>query len=104
MAQIIAYIKKNQQAVQGFQPNRSYTKAEADAKFGSSSGGTPVDNEVVSGSGTTFTLVGTPVAGSVKVYALGQRIALTTDYSISGSVITTVSSWSAGDIVADYRT
>lgn len=33
----ILYIKRNQQAVQGFPVNRSYTKAEADAKFGSGS-------------------------------------------------------------------
>ncbi len=68
-----------------------------------SASGNVVDNEVVAGSGTTFTLAATPIAGSVKVYALGQRLKLTTDYSISSATITTVGSWSAGDIVADYR-
>lgn len=69
-----------------------------------SGGATFVENEVISGSGTGFTLAGTPIAGSVKIYALGQRLVLTTDYSISGTAVTTVSSWSAGDLIADYRT
>lgn len=72
---------------------------------GSSSGSTTnfIENEVVAGSGTSFILANSPVAGSVKVYALGQRLVLTTDYTISGTTITTVSSWNAGEIVADYR-
>ena len=70
---------------------------------GSAGANTTVDNEVVSGSATTFTLANTPVAGTVKVYAIGQRLTLTTDYSIVGAVITTVSSWSAGQILADYE-
>jgi len=68
-----------------------------------SSGITFVENEVVSGSGTTFTLANTPVALSVHVYGAGQRLVLTTDYTISGKIITTVNSWNATDIVADYR-
>jgi len=92
-------LNKGEQMIQGFPVNRSYSKSEADAKFG----GSNVDGEVVGGSGTTFTLANTPVAGSVKVYGLGQRLALTTDYTISGAVITTVNSWNAGEIVADYR-
>ncbi len=70
---------------------------------GSSGSVTYYDNEVVAGSGTSFTLANTPSAGSVHVYALGQRLVPITDYSISGSVITTVFPWSIGDIVADYR-
>lgn len=62
-----------------------------------------VDNEVVSGSGTSFTLASTPTVGSVHVYGLGQRLVLTTDYSITTTAITTVNSWSAGQIIADYR-
>lgn len=64
-----------------------------------------VENEIVSGSGTTFTLANTPVALSVHVFALGQRLTLgaSNDYTISGAVITTANSWSAGAIVADYR-
>jgi hypothetical protein len=62
-----------------------------------------VDNEVVSGSGTSFTLANTPIAGSVKIYALGQRLIPTNDYTISGTGITTINSWSSGDLQADYR-
>lgn len=62
-----------------------------------------VDNEVAGGSGTTFTLANTPTAGSVKVYALGQKLVLTTDYSITSSTLTMVSPWSAGDIIVEYR-
>lgn len=72
----------------------------------SSSGGTAtdfVDNEVVSGSGTSFTLANAPIAGSVKLHGRGQRLKVTTDYSITGSAITTVDSWAAGDLIADYR-
>ncbi len=71
----------------------------------SSSGGSTnfVDNEVVSGSGTTFTLANTPVAGSEHVFANGQRLYPTTDYTIAGAVITTILTWSAGTILADYR-
>lgn len=79
----------------------------AELMHGGSSGGTSsvtfVNNEVVAGSGTTFTLANTPTAGSVDVYALGQHLVPTTDYTISGAVITTVSSWSAGNILASYR-
>jgi len=73
---------------------------------GTSTGGTTnfVDDEVVSGSGTAWTLASAPVAGSVKLYALGQRLTLTTDYSIIGTAITTVSSWNSGELLADYRT
>lgn len=73
---------------------------------GSSTGSTTnfVDDEVVSGSGTAWTLADAPVAGSLKLYALGQRLKLTTDYSIIGTAITTVSSWNSGELQADYRT
>lgn len=69
----------------------------------SSSAGSVVENEIIAGSGTTFTLANTPVAGSVKLYAARNRIYPTTDWTISGAVITTVLSWSAGDLIADYR-
>ena len=58
--------------------------------------------EVVSGSGTSWILAATPVSGTVSVYARGQRLSVTTGYRISGATITTVDSWSAGDIVCDY--
>ena len=60
-------------------------------------------NEVVSGIGTTFTLAHTPVTGTQAVYANGQRLTPTVDYSITGTVITTVDSWATGQILADYQ-
>lgn len=66
-------------------------------------GNAMVDNEVVSGSGTSFTLSQTPIAGTEHLFALGQRLRLTTDYTITGTSITTVSSWSVGDLTADYQ-
>lgn len=68
----------------------------------SGSSGTAVYNEVVAGSANTFTLAFTPTVGTVRVYGIGQRLLPTTDYTISGAVITTISSWSASQITADY--
>jgi hypothetical protein len=63
-----------------------------------------IDNETVSGSGTSFTLANTPVAGSVHLYGLGQRLKDGgNDYSISGTAITTINTYSTGDLIADYR-
>lgn len=65
-----------------------------------------VDNEVVSGSNTTFTLANTPIAGSVHVYGNGQRLTpgAGNDYTISSATITILSgSYSAGAVLADYR-
>ena len=70
---------------------------------GGGSTGTTVDDEIVSGNGTAWTLAGTPV-GKIRLYALGQRLKLTTDYTITGSAITTVSSWNTGELQADYHT
>lgn len=64
--------------------------------------GTAVYSEVVSGSGTAWTLAHTPTSSSLMLYANGQRLTPTVDYSISGANITTVSSWVAGTILADY--
>lgn len=64
---------------------------------------TLIDNEVVSGNNTSWVLAQTPVAGTVHLYANGQRLILTTDYTISGKNITTLQSWVAGTILADYR-
>lgn len=64
-----------------------------------------IDNEIVNGSGTSFTLANTPIAGSVHLY--GQRNRLTpgagNDYTISGTTITTTLSYATGDLLADYR-
>lgn len=65
-----------------------------------------VDNEVVSGSSTTFTLANTPTAGSQHVYGNGQRLTpgAGNDYTIAGAVITILAgSYSAGAVLADYR-
>jgi hypothetical protein len=63
---------------------------------------TSVYNEVVAGSATTFTLAHTPDTGTLRLYANGQRLTPTTDYTLAGAVITTVLSWSATNITADY--
>lgn len=60
-------------------------------------------NEIVSGSGTTFTLANTPISGLYAIYGQGQRLYPTTDFTISGAVITTVNSWLAGNLLADYQ-
>lgn len=61
------------------------------------------DNEVVAGDVQTFTLANTPTLGSERIYANGQRLTPTIDYTISGVVVSTINSWSAGTILADYR-
>jgi len=62
-----------------------------------------VGNEVVSGSGTSYTLANTPLINSQTIYAKGQFQTLSIDYTISGKVITFISgSWAAGDIIAYY--
>lgn len=75
---------------------------------GSGSGGTTptgfVDNEIVSGAGTAWTLAAVPVAGTQQIYANGQRLTVGVDYTISGASITTTDSWSGGTILADYFT
>jgi hypothetical protein len=75
--------------------------------FSDTSGGNNfVYNEIVSGSGTTFTLAYTPVAGMFALFAQGQRLYPTgdsPDYTLAGAVITTVNSWLAGNILCDYQ-
>lgn len=64
-----------------------------------------VENELVAGANNTWTLIGTPVSGSLKLYGAGQRLtAGGVDYTLVGSVVTTVNPYSAGQILADYRT
>jgi len=64
---------------------------------------TVIVNEVVDGSGTTWTLAHTPTTNTLALYANGQRLTPTIDYSLSGAIITTVSSWVTGTILADYE-
>lgn len=68
----------------------------------SGASGTAVYNEVVAGSGTAWTLAHTPTTGTLMLYANGQRLTPTVDYSLSGADVTTVTSWVAGTILADY--
>jgi len=64
--------------------------------------GTAIYNEVVSGSGTSWTLAHTPTTDTLMLYANGQRLTPTVDYSLSGADITTVTSWATGTLLADY--
>lgn len=70
--------------------------------------GTSVKNEIVSGSGTSFTLANTPVTGTVDLRAMGQFLTpgAGNDYTISGAVITIIqtgASYPAGSVVAFYE-
>lgn len=71
--------------------------------FTPSSTTTGVYNEVVSGSTSTFTLAHTPATGTLRVYAQGQRLLPTQDYTLSGDTITTGDTFTAGQIYADYE-
>ena len=63
-----------------------------------------VPNEVVAGSGTSWTLSHIPSpSNSLKLYALGVRLPLTIKYTISGASITTVDSYSTGELLADFK-
>jgi len=74
--------------------------------------GIPVYNEVVSGSGTTFTLAHTPVANTVRLYAAGGNSnpqegrllpGAGNDFTTSGATITMLNgSFTAGTLLADY--
>lgn len=66
------------------------------------SAGIVVYNEVVNGDVQTFTLLHTPVAGTLRVYARGQRILPTTDFTLTGAIITTTDTFTIGDLYADY--
>lgn len=83
-----------------------FTSAEIAILIALASGGVPILNEVVSGSGTSWTLANTPVAGTVQLYANGQRLIVGSgnDYTISGTNITTTNSWVSGTVLADYYT
>ena len=67
-----------------------------------------VDDETPSGDiddvNDTFTLAYTPLTGSVKVCLNGLRLKVTTDYTITGSMITFITPPTTGDtIIVDYR-
>ena len=69
---------------------------------GGMSTGKFISGEVVSGSGTSWALAHSPQL-FIGLYSQGQRLSTARgDYTISDSIITTVNSWSAGDLEADY--
>lgn len=81
-------------------PNTNGTKTIS----ASGSAASFVNNEIVSGSGTAFTLTNTPISGSEHLFAKGQRLfGGGIDYTISGGSITTVNSFPTGSIIADYQ-
>ncbi len=79
----------------------SYSTGDLLADYQSTS--TPVNDEVISGSGTNFTLAATPIVGSEHIFGQGVRLYPTSDYSISGANITTILTFATGDLLADYR-
>lgn len=73
------------------------------ASLGGGGGGFTYINEVVAGSGTSFTLDHTPVDSSrVALYGGGSRLTPTADYTIAGAAITMAFAYSAGQVLADY--
>jgi hypothetical protein len=64
----------------------------------------PIENEVVQGNGTAWSLAFAPVPNSVALYASGIRLTpgVGNDYTISGIAITTVGTYAAGTLLADY--
>lgn len=80
------------------------TRGQIDMRWhgGGMSTGKYISGEVVSGSGTAWTLAHSPKL-FLGLYAQGQRLSTARrDYTISDTAITTTNSWTAGDIEADY--
>lgn len=67
--------------------------------------GTFIYNEAVAGSGTSFTLAHSPLSGMYAIYGNGQRLVpgVGNDFTITGTFITTVNSYSTGTLLADYQ-
>ena len=72
--------------------------------------GAPVDNEIpagtINGVNAAFTLVYTPIAGSVHLFLGGVRQRPTTDYTVGGNTITYASGakpQTGDNHYADYR-
>lgn len=72
---------------------------------GSASGAiTFVNNEIVAGAGTGWTLSQAPISGSLTLFGNGQFLTPGgVDYTLAGTNITTVNPFSAGTVVANYR-
>lgn len=64
---------------------------------------TDVYNEVVDGSGTSWTLENIPDEGTVRLFGGGSRLTPDDDYTITDDEITTTNSYSAGQLLADYN-
>lgn len=102
---LVNTVKKNQVnymnliAGTGVSIVHAYNAGRNDVTISAGAAGTPVAGEVVSGSGTSFTLANTPISGTLQLFGRGQRI---TNFTLSGAAITTSDTWSSGDLVADY--
>lgn len=70
----------------------------------STGGGTEVWSEVPTGSGTTFTLAHTPLAGTLRLYRGGARQKATDDYTLAVATITLGVTLATGEILlCDYK-
>lgn len=70
---------------------------------GGGGGNTFVYNEVLTGSGTSWSFATAPISGLYAIYANGQRLTPTVDFTISGANVTTVDTWVAGTLLADSQ-
>jgi hypothetical protein len=67
------------------------------------SSGTAVYEEAPTGSGTTFAVAHTPLAGTFRLYRGGARQQATSDYTLAGATITLALTLQAGEVLlADY--
>lgn len=80
----------------------STTGRATETVTGGGGGGTQVYNEIVSGSGTSFTLAHVPLTGTLELYGGGSRLYPTLDYTLAGAAITMVNSYDTGQVLADY--
>lgn len=70
---------------------------------GGGGGNTFVYNEVLSGSGTSWSFATAPLTGLYAIFANGQRLTPTVDFTISSGNVTTTDSWAAGTLLADSQ-
>lgn len=67
------------------------------------SSGTIVRDEILTGSGTAFTLAHTPIANTLQLFRGGARQQATVDYTIVGAAITLIDTLDAAEVLlADY--
>lgn len=85
--------------------NEQSLQADVTISASGGKGGFTYINEIVSGSGTSFTLAHVPVDSTrVALYGGGSRLTPGTgnDYTISGAVIIMANSYASGQVLADY--